>query len=61
LPLFTMEPPYLWATFKLEDGRVLPTFPFNSRAIINMYGTLRTKTPRRLLQDVVAHTLKLYQ
>ena len=60
LPIYTLESVHLWATFKLEDGRVLPTFPFNSRAIMNMYGTLRTKTPRRLLQDVVAHTLKLY-
>ena len=60
LPLFILEPIHLWATFELEDGRVLPIFPFNNTAIMNMFGTLRTKTPRRLLQDVVAHTLKLY-
>jgi len=60
LPLFTLESPCLWASFKLEDGRELPIYPFNQRALMGMYNTLDTKTPRRLLQDIVAHTLKLY-
>ena len=49
-----------WALYRLENRKTLPLFPFNKRALFNLFNGLSHKTPRRFLEDVLSHMLHIY-
>jgi hypothetical protein len=59
-PLSKVFQEYDWALFQLDKGKTLPLFPFNKRALLNLYNGLSNKTPRMFLKDVLSHMLHIY-
>jgi len=60
LPISDHNIEHTWALYKLPCGREVSLFPFNTTALHKLYSALPAKTPRRFLQDVINHVLKLY-
>jgi hypothetical protein len=60
LPIARNNFNHIWANLTMTDGREFSIFPFNTNSLITMYNNLPLKTPRRFLQDVVSHTLRIY-
>ncbi|MBN9653284.1 hypothetical protein J0K78_03320 [Halobacillus sp. GSS1] len=55
LPVATPFTQQQWANFELQDGRVLPLYPFNKNVLLKIFHGLENKnnrTPRMFLKDV---------
>jgi len=60
LPVAVLFDEHQWAKYQLSDGQELTIFPFNSNAVINACNTLKFKTPRHILQDVISLITRAY-
>jgi len=60
LPIAGTYLKHQWAIYTLPDGRELSIYPFNRQALLNMYDNLQNRTPRRFLQDVISHTIRMF-
>lgn len=60
LPISTQYQHYRWAQHTLQNGRVMTLFPFNRRALNNMYNRLPSQTPRMFLKNVLLFMLLRY-
>ena len=59
LPISKFAPPCKWETTTIE-GKEVTLYPFNKKAIMSLYESLKVKSPRRFLKDVVRAQLKEY-
>ena len=59
LPVSNFVPPCKWETTVIGDKEVT-LYPFNRRALLSLYESLATKSPRMFLKNVIRAQLKEY-
>lgn len=59
LPIGNFTPPCEWETATIE-GKQVTLYPFNRHALLALYETLATKSPRMFLKNVIRAQLKEY-
>ncbi len=59
LPINSFTPPCDWEAVKI-GGKEVTLYPFNSHALISLYDSLITKSPRTFLKEVIKEQLKEY-
>lgn len=59
LPISDFTPPCEWETTTIGDKEVT-LYPFNRRALLTLYESLATKSPRMFLKNVIRAQLKEY-
>ena len=50
LPLAQLPPEHFWGTYRLDDDRLFPLYPFNQQLILRIYDSLDNKSPRIFLR-----------
>lgn len=54
IPISSMYQEHMsWASYQIEEGQVLPLYPFNKQAITQLYRLHTVETPRKFLQYVL--------
>lgn len=59
LPISTFTPPCKWETVKIGENDAT-LYPFNRHALLALYDSLASKSPRTFLKDVIRAQLKEY-
>lgn len=59
LPVGDFKPPCAWETATIE-GKEVTLYPFNRHALLALYESLATKSPRMFLKNVIRAQLKEY-
>lgn len=60
LPIKSSSTDFEWADFTLGDGRKLSLYPFNKKAITNIYNGIRTQSPRNFIETIMLNLFKDY-
>ena len=59
LPISTFTPPCNWESVNI-GGKEVTLYPFNRHALLSLYESLITKSPRTFLKEVIKEQLKEY-
>ncbi len=60
LPIKKSSLDFQWAEFKLKDGRNTSLYPFNKKAISNIYNGIKDKSPRAFIRIIMLNVFQDY-
>ena len=60
LPIKESSLDFEWAEFKLKDGRIMSLYPFNKKAISNIYNGIEDKSPRSFIRIIMLNIFQDY-
>jgi len=60
LPIAHIYDEEKWSLFKDDILGVVSLFPFNQTALLNLYDTMKEKTPRVFLKEIIKYVYRLY-